>query len=165
MSVNTKDVARQSFQSDFSILNPEPPSPTTAKMKQHSKLRRFLGESIPAELVYGEKDNTTHCGDHIHPLKDVPEEAKNYTYWKVAPGPDEDTEASDSEDDDADDADDYGKALEMRWGATESVNFPTSASKRLGYNQRFSGKWVEEKSGRRWVAGDYRVVLRALRKL
>lgn len=129
----------------------------TAKMKQHAKLRRFLGESIPAELVYGEKRGTRVT----HPLNDVPEETRHYTYWKVAPGPDEveDNGLSAIEED----MDDQGKALEMRWGATETVNFRCPTSKR--YTQRFSGKWVEEKSGRRWVADDYREVLDVLRKL
>jgi len=137
-------------------------------MKQHSKLRRFLGESIPAELIYGEKDNITYTTCVIHPLEDVPEETKNYTYWKVVPGPDEneESEGSDSEDDglvDLVNLDGRGKALEMRWGATETASFPNSAGKR--YTQRFSGKWLEERSGRRRVAGGYGVVLNALRKL
>jgi hypothetical protein len=136
----------------------------TAKMKQHAKLRRFLGESIPAELVYGEKCDLTRCTPSrvTHPLKDVPEEAKHYTYWKVAPGPDE-GENNDLSGIEEEGLDDQGKALEMRWGATEAVNFRCPTSKR--YTQRFSGKWVEEKSGRRWVADDYREVLDALRKL
>lgn len=157
-SESTKDTTHLSYQSDISVWA-DPPSPMAAKSRQHSKLRRFLGESVPAELVYGKQGDLTCVVDA---QKRVSEEFKDYTYWKVAPGPNED-ENNGLQDIDEEGIDDEGKALELRWGATETVRFRCPTSKR--YTQRFSGKWVEERSGRRWVADDYHAVLDALRKL
>lgn len=138
----------------------------TVKRKQHSKLRRHLGESIPAELIYGQKEDagvtiSTRVTRH---LDDVPEEnGKDYTFWKVAPGPDEDSDYdSDSTESEGGQYDRHlGKTLEMRWEPARAAPGAESDGKR----QRTIGKWLKEKDNRRWVASDYQDVLSALRKL
>lgn len=166
INTNTPKVEEpRSSDSPISIASSiEPPSPMTVKRKQHSKLRRYLGESIPAELIYGQKENagvtfSTH-------LDDVPEEIKisqDYTFWKVAPIPDEDSGYdSDSTVSEGDQHGRHlGKTLEMRWVPSRTTPGLESDSKR----HRTIGKWLKEKDNRRWVAKDYQDVLHALRKL
>ena len=132
----------------------------TVKRKQHSKLRRHLGESIPAELIYGQKENAI---DTRH-LDDVPEEiSQDYTFWKVAPSPGEDSDSdSDSTVSGGGQYDRHlGKTLEMRWEPSRTTPGLESDGKR----HPTIGKWLKEKDNRRWVARDYQDVLGALRKL
>ena len=166
IDTNTPKVVEGPYSSDspVSVVSSiEPPSPMTVKRKQHSKLRRHLGESIPAELIYGQKENAVVTIGTRH-LDDVPEEiSQDYTFWKVAPSPSEDSDSdSDSTVSGVGQYDRHlGKTLEMRWEPSRITPGLESGGKR----HRTIGKWLREKDNRRWVATDYQDVLGALRRL
>ncbi|KAK7019827.1 hypothetical protein R3P38DRAFT_1224005 [Favolaschia claudopus] len=120
---------------------PEPPTPTTARRKRMSKLRRHLGESVQLELLpdpgnMAEKENLhSQTIFAVKKLLDLGED-------------DTDDESSTDDEDDR-------YSLVFSHGHTHHV-VPV---------KRYSRKWVRERGGDRWVEENYSNILRELRAL
>jgi hypothetical protein len=167
--------------SPYSPGIPQPPTPRTAKRKRLCKLRRFLGESLPADAICfppGPAPATPNdMRDKI--LRDIGADSTDNKYLRAAimvgkileissDGEDEDGEESDSDGDgDSLCADDKRSTSQFTTGTREDYSWVLEngiAFKSAG-KRRFSQKWLHEKGRKRWEEPDYQNVISALRSL
>ncbi|KAF8892938.1 hypothetical protein BD779DRAFT_1507848 [Infundibulicybe gibba] len=125
---------------------PQAPSPITAKRKRISKLRRYLGERVPNELVFGHCQNSFRASLLQDKLQEI---EKSRIYTQVDQDSDYDSDVSD----------DDMEQLDYRWALANGTTVRTLPMK------RFSKRWYREQGGRRWEEDNFQNVLATLRNL
>jgi len=161
-----------------SPASPQPPTPRTAKRKRLTKLRRFLGESIPAEAVYS-PSSPLQQGQLLEANGEDDEKNRHIraaiVVGKILEMETDDEDSEDSSDADAgsdlndydDNDDEYFRGVKRIKEKKDDCSrmLENGIVFRLAGKRRFSRKWMHDKGNKRWEEPDYQNVIRALRAL
>ncbi|KAF9256019.1 hypothetical protein L218DRAFT_966757 [Marasmius fiardii PR-910] len=146
---------------------PLKPSPSDARKKRMSKLRRHLGESVTESTMF----HTSVAHDEHEKITSIDEEEQTHylsglifskTHLDLHDGSSTSDESEESmgQVEEEEDVGCLSDGDELCWVVDNN-----SASIRTTTLRRLSKKWIREKGGHRWEEQDYTDILRTLRSL
>ncbi|ESK91665.1 hypothetical protein Moror_10711 [Moniliophthora roreri MCA 2997] len=143
---------------------PQRPSPSVARRKRMSKLRRHLGESIMFPLS---KERTLRplSGSLASNDNDDDYSRESTTILFNKKDDDEDDLDLDLAEDEEMSTSDDESLVTLDDGESDKLWVVDGTTFRAATLRRYSKKWVREKGGHRWEEEDYTHILRALRSL
>ncbi|KAK0460732.1 uncharacterized protein EV420DRAFT_1641266 [Desarmillaria tabescens] len=149
---------------------PQAPTPTTARRKRLSKLRRHLGETIPDELILGNKllPPMSKQSELDIEIVSVSHSELCFARSMKSPGSMDSNSVSTSEEseelDTLEDDEDEGIGIVSAEDLDEHEWFQGTVFKAV-QPRRYSQRWYLEKGGKRWEDTDYTDILSRLRSL
>ncbi|KAK0219688.1 hypothetical protein EDD85DRAFT_336748 [Armillaria nabsnona] len=146
---------------------PQAPTPTTARRKRLSKLRRHLGETVPEELVSGNKllPPTSKPSELDIEITSVSKSELCFARsMKSADSNSVSTSEESEELETLEDDEDEGIGIVLAEDIDEDEWFQGTVFKAV-QPRRYSQRWYLEKGGKRWEDTDYTDILSRLRSL
>ncbi|KAF8912622.1 hypothetical protein CPB85DRAFT_579122 [Mucidula mucida] len=135
-------------------LGPQAPTPTTARRKRMSKLRRHLGETVPEDLIPG-SDPLFLPVLPSELLKQIAQESTDDLEICFDGDGFEFLEAGQDEDE----PEKVDKVEQFVWSKDQEMKYSSVPPK------RYSKRWIVERGGQRWEDTDYSDILSRLRAL
>ncbi|KAK7050014.1 hypothetical protein VNI00_005445 [Paramarasmius palmivorus] len=144
---------------------PQRPSPSVARRKRMSKLRRHLGESVTDSMLPMNKDQTQKLLTALAEDPGSTADLNDLIFHKNVDSEEQEPEEQDLVEDGSSTSEDDDSLFTLDDDSSDKLWVVDGTTFRAATLRRYSKKWIREKGGHRWEEDDYTHILRALRSL